>query len=120
MNEYARLGAEKVRQALALITAYFTLDKATFVKRFFPDRREVLERATTAESFRRIVDSLGNPAQTEIVAAPDEGNRLVLAGPGSGKTRLLEETISALGDELRVAVIEGGAFRAKASQPVRG
>jgi ATP-dependent DNA helicase RecQ len=89
MNEYARLGAEKIRQALALITAYFTLDKASFVKRFFPDRREVLERATTAESFRRIVDALGNPAQTEIVAAPDEGNRLVLAGPGSGKTRVV-------------------------------
>ncbi|MBS1201592.1 MAG: ATP-dependent helicase, RecQ family, partial [Chromatiaceae bacterium] len=89
MNEYARLGAEKIRQALALITAYFTLDKANFVRRFFPDRREVLERATTADSFRRIVDALGNPAQVEIVAAPDEGNRLVLAGPGSGKTRVV-------------------------------
>jgi len=89
MNEYARLGTEKIRQALALITAYFTLDKASFVKRYFPDRREILERATTAESFRRIVDSLGNAAQTEIVAAPDEGNRLVLAGPGSGKTRVV-------------------------------
>jgi len=89
MNEYARLGAEKVRQALALITAYFTLDKGSFVKRFFPDRREILERATTAESFRRIVESLANPVQTEIVAAPEDGNRLVLAGPGSGKTRVV-------------------------------
>ncbi|MEA3273895.1 MAG: RecQ family ATP-dependent DNA helicase [Pseudomonadota bacterium] len=89
MSEYARLGAEKIRQALALITAYFTLDKASFVKRFFPDRREVLERAITADSFRRIVDSLGNPAQTGIVSASDEGNRLVLAGPGSGKTRVV-------------------------------
>jgi ATP-dependent DNA helicase RecQ len=89
MNEYARLGVERIRQALALITAYFTLDKGSFVRRFFPDRREVLERATTAESFRRIVDSLGNPAQVEIVAVPEEGNRLVLAGPGSGKTRVV-------------------------------
>jgi ATP-dependent DNA helicase RecQ len=89
MNEYARLGAEKVRQALALISAYFTLDKARFVERFFPDRREVLERATTAESYQRIVEALGNPAQTEIVAAPEEGNRLVLAGPGAGKTRVV-------------------------------
>ncbi len=89
MDEYARLGAEKIRQALGLVGAYFTLDKASFVRRYFPDRREVLERATTAESFRQIVESLGNPAQIEIVAAPEEGNRLVLAGPGSGKTRVV-------------------------------
>ncbi len=89
MNEYARLGVERIRQALALITAYFTLDKVQFVKRFFADRREVLERATTAESFRKIVEALGNPDQIDVVAAPDEGNRLVLAGPGSGKTRVV-------------------------------
>lgn len=89
MNAYARLGLEKVRQAIALVGAYFTLEKDAFVQRYFPDRREVLERATTAESFRRIVDSLDNPHQIEIVAAEDEGNRLVLAGPGSGKTRVI-------------------------------
>ncbi|HSQ07261.1 MAG TPA: RecQ family ATP-dependent DNA helicase, partial [Chromatiaceae bacterium] len=86
MDEYARLGAEKIRQALGLVSAYFTLDKTSFVRRFFADRRDILDRATTAESFRQIVDALGNPAQVEIVAAPEEGNRLVLAGPGSGKT----------------------------------
>ena len=89
MNAYARLGLEKIRQAIGLIGAYFTLDKETFVQRYFPDQREVLERATTAESFRRIVDSLGNPRQIEIVAAEEDGNRLVLAGPGSGKTRVI-------------------------------
>ncbi len=89
MAEYARLGAEKIRQALTLVTAYFTLDKRSFVARFFPDRREILERATTTESFRGIVESLGNPEQTEIVATPQEGNRLLLAGPGSGKTRVV-------------------------------
>ncbi len=89
MDEYAKLGAEKIRQALGLVTAYFSLGKEGFVRRFFADRREMLRRATTAESFRRIVDALGSPAQTEIVAAPEEGSRLVLAGPGSGKTRVI-------------------------------
>ncbi|EGV28461.1 ATP-dependent DNA helicase, RecQ family [Thiorhodococcus drewsii AZ1] len=89
MDRYARLGLKKIHQAIAFVSAYFTLDKETFVQRYFPDQREVLERATTAESFRRIVDSLDNPNQIEIVAAPDEGNRLVLAGPGSGKTRVI-------------------------------
>jgi len=31
----------------------------------------------------------------------------LMSSPGSGKTRLLEETISALADEMRIAVVEG-------------
>ena len=31
----------------------------------------------------------------------------LMSSPGSGKTRLLERTIAALGDRLRIAVVEG-------------
>ena len=43
----------------------------------------------------------------------------LMSSPGSGKTRLLEETISALGDELRVAVVEGDLETENDAQRIR-
>ena len=87
MNEYARYGLEKIKAALELVVAYFTMDKEAFIRRFFGGARDLLERATTARSFRAIVDSLGNRDQVRIVMQPPGRNLLILAGPGSGKTR---------------------------------
>lgn len=94
MDEYARLGAAKVESALRLVAAYFAMDKAAFVREYFAGRREILERATTQESYRRIVDSLHSSAQTAIVAAPADENLLVLAGPGAGKTRVVVHRVA--------------------------
>ena len=87
MNEYARLGLDKIRQALELVLAYFTLDRIAFIRRYFPGQKELLERATSQESYRRIVEELANPAQIQLVTADEDDNTLILAGPGSGKTR---------------------------------
>jgi len=87
MNEYARYGLQKIKAALELVVAYFTMDKELFIQRFFSDSQELLERATTARSYRAIVDSLGNRDQIRIVTQPTTKNLLILAGPGSGKTR---------------------------------
>jgi ATP-dependent DNA helicase RecQ len=87
MNEYARYGLQKIKAALELVVAYFTMDKEAFIQRFFGHAREFLERATTARSYRTIVDSLGNRDQMRIVTQPIAKNLLILAGPGSGKTR---------------------------------
>ena len=87
MNEYARYGLQKIKAALDLVVAYFAMDKEAFIERFFGNTRELLERATTARSYRAIVDSLGNRDQIRIVTQPLAKNLLILAGPGSGKTR---------------------------------
>ncbi len=89
MARYAALGREKIRAALRLVRDYFTLGKKGFVRQHFVGEEEVLSRATGRESYRRIVEALNNPEQTALVAAPPEKNLLVLAGPGSGKTRVV-------------------------------
>lgn len=89
MARYAQLGIEAIRAALALVEDYFHLAKAGFVRRHFEGEEETLSRATSQESFHRIVEGLANPVQAALVAAPPGKNVLVLAGPGSGKTRVV-------------------------------
>ncbi|MGZ8193171.1 MAG: RecQ family ATP-dependent DNA helicase [Methylobacter sp.] len=89
INEYAKYGLDKISRALAFVVAYFSLDKTEFVKRYFSDRKEILERATSQQSFQRIVSDLQNPEQMALVASHEDDNLLILAGPGSGKTRVV-------------------------------
>jgi ATP-dependent DNA helicase RecQ len=89
MNRYADLGLGNIRKATELVLAYFTMAKTLFVKRFFPGEQEMLERATGAESYQRIVEQLNNSIQIAVVSARPGANLLVLAGPGSGKTRTI-------------------------------
>jgi len=89
MNKYAALGLEKITTAIGLVTAYFTMSKTDFVKKYFAGEKEMLERATSAESYQTIVDQLNNAVQTAVVSAPLNKNMLILAGPGSGKTRVI-------------------------------
>jgi hydrogenase nickel incorporation protein HypB len=43
----------------------------------------------------------------------------LMSSPGSGKTRLLEETVAALGSELRIAVVEGDLETENDAQRIR-
>lgn len=87
MSEYARRALERMKEALELVLAYFTLDKEQFTRRYFGTKPDLLQHATTAQSYQRIVTDLENPAQMKVVTAPAARNMLILAGPGSGKTR---------------------------------
>jgi ATP-dependent DNA helicase RecQ len=101
MAEYAELGLQSVADALRLTFDYFTLTREEFIQRWLPRRAEVLKRQTTPASWRAIVESLHNPAQQRIVADKETESLLILAGPGSGKTRVLVHRIAYLVRVLR-------------------
>ena len=97
MTEFAETGLRSIADAVRLTLDYFSLPRGEFIERWLSDRKQDLSRQTTPESWRRIVESLNNRSQRDIVADDRENtNVLVLAGPGSGKTRVLVHRIAYL------------------------
>jgi len=97
MAEYAQRGLTAIAEALRLSLDYFALKQDEFLRRWLPEREKDLTRQTTVDSWRRIVEALNNAQQQRIVTDDrEQTNVLILAGPGSGKTRVLVHRIAYL------------------------
>ncbi len=97
MAAYAEKGLEGIEEAERLAADYFVLERDAFMRRWMPGRGTEFRRQTTGQAWSEIVDSLGNSTQEHIVRDDrEQTNVLVLAGPGSGKTRVLVHRIAYL------------------------
>lgn len=106
MREYAEIALKEMADALCLVMHYFTQTKDQFLKRYFAGKEDILQLATSEGSWKSITDGL-NSTQKAIVTDDQDRNRLVLAGPGSGKTRVIVHRIAYL---LRVRRIPAAAI----------
>jgi len=97
MAAYAERGLVAIEEAVRLSEDYFVLDREAFMRRWMPGKGMQVRRQTTGASWKAIVEALDNPVQQRIVADDrEQTNVLVLAGPGSGKTRVLVHRIAYL------------------------
>ncbi len=97
MAAYAETGLVAMDQASRLSEDYFVLDRDAFLSRWMPGKAAEIRRQTTGTSWKTIVEALDNLVQQKIVADDREQTSvLVLAGPGSGKTRVLVHRIAYL------------------------
>lgn len=95
--EYAQRGLQAMTDAVRLAMDYFKLQREEFLRLWLPEREKELARQTTPQSWRAIVKSLNNLVQQRIVTDDrEQANVLILAGPGSGKTRVLVHRIAYL------------------------
>lgn len=94
VGEYARQRTRSAEAALAYVDDYFKLDHKSFLRKYFHDRGAEITRSVTRERFAQLIGDL-DTTQAAVVA--DSAQRiLVVAGPGSGKTRVLVHKVANL------------------------
>ena len=101
MGRYAELGAvfDGIDKAMRFVRDYFQKSRDAFVNAHLSDRKAILNLPVTEQQHAAILQDL-SPVQRGIVEAALDKNMLVVAGPGSGKTRVIVHRMAYL---LRVA-----------------
>lgn len=94
MGKYAEMGTlrDGIKLALILVRDYFGKEREAFISTYFNGHEATLELPVSEEKHEAIVSGL-DPVQKKAVETRDGKNLLVVAGPGSGKTRIIVHRI---------------------------
>lgn len=96
VGKYAELMKTDFQAALQLVSDYFSMNYAAFLKRYFgEEERQALSRNMTSQRYDELFNAL-SPMQRQIIEDKDSRYIAVLAGPGSGKTRVLVHKLASL------------------------
>ena len=95
VGEYAKRRLQNYESALIFVNDYFSLHYPDFLQKYFPRRSGEISRPLTPSRLKEIVGELDTD-QSRIVNDGKSKNILVLAGPGSGKTKVLVHKIASL------------------------
>ena len=96
VGEYAQKMIGDYKGALQFVEDYFQLNYASFLNKYFPgSRQNEIKRNITPAKFRQLFGTLSTK-QLEIIKDNEAKNIVVVAGPGSGKTRVLVHKLASL------------------------
>ncbi len=96
VGEYANMMVNDYNQALEFVNDYFQLEYDGFIKKYFKgDRKGQIKRTITPAKYNKLFGCL-SPIQKKIIDDDESQYITVLAGPGSGKTRVLVHKLASL------------------------
>lgn len=95
VGEYAKRRLQNYESALAFVNDYFSQPYEEFLAKYFPRRKKEISTPLTPGRLKEIIGEL-DVDQSSIVNDGKSDNILVLAGPGSGKTKVLVHKIASL------------------------
>lgn len=96
VGEFAQKMVADYQSALTFVNDYFTLNNDSFVHKYFKGSRQgELKLRMTRSKYEQLFSEL-SPAQLNVVRDNETQHLVVLAGPGSGKTKVLVHKLASL------------------------
>lgn len=96
VGEYARKMMDDEQVALQFAEDYFQMNHLGFIRKYFPaEQADFLKQKMTARKFQALFGEL-SPTQLKIIHDSQNPHIVVVAGPGSGKTRVLVHKLASL------------------------
>lgn len=96
VGEYANMMLRNYAEALTFVDEYFRMEYKAFIAKYFKGNRAgEINRNITPARYEKLFGSLSE-TQSEIIRDDSSKIIAVIAGPGSGKTRLLVHKLASL------------------------